>query len=125
MQVIQERPRSKVWAMTFDKAVEGAVKRDRLVVVVALGFVVALSWIYVLAGAGMNLPAFETTRTSSGEDSMGMMIPAVWSFGETRGYRGEPSQFVQGLWPAGKRAHRARMSESGHEPSFAACQRSV
>ena len=64
--------------MTFDKAVEGAVKRDRLAVVVALGFVVALSWIYVLAGAGMNLSAFETTGTSSGEGSMGMMIPAVW-----------------------------------------------
>ena len=73
-----ERPRSKVWAMTFDKAVEGAVKRDRLVVVIALGFVVALSWIYVLAGAGMNLSAFETARTSSGEGSMGMMMPAVW-----------------------------------------------
>ena len=64
--------------MTFDKAVEGAVKRDRLVVVVALGFIVALSWIYLLAGAGMNISASEMTRSNSGDDSMGMMMPAVW-----------------------------------------------
>ncbi len=67
--------------MTFDKAVEGAVKRDRLVVLVALGFVVALSWFYVLAGAGMNMSGLEMTRLSSGEPSEGMMMPAVWSVG--------------------------------------------
>ncbi len=64
--------------MTFDKAVEGAVKRDRLVVLAALGFVVALSWFYVLAGAGMQMSALEMTRLSSGERSEGMMMPAVW-----------------------------------------------
>jgi predicted metal-binding membrane protein len=67
--------------MTFDKAVEGAVKRDRLVVFVALGFVVALSWFYVLAGAGMTMSAFEMTRPSSGDGGISMMMPAVWSFG--------------------------------------------
>lgn len=67
--------------MIFDKAVEGAVKRDRLVVLAALGFVVVLSWLYVLAGAGMNMWAFELTRSNSGDGSMGMMMPAVWSFG--------------------------------------------
>lgn len=64
--------------MTFDKAIEGAVKRDRLVVLVALGFVVALSWFYVLAGAGMPMSALEMTRLSSGERGEGMMMPAVW-----------------------------------------------
>jgi predicted metal-binding membrane protein len=64
--------------MTIDKAVEGAIKRDRFVVLGALGFVVALSWTYVLAGAGMNMSGFEMTRLSSGKGSMGMMMPAVW-----------------------------------------------
>jgi predicted metal-binding membrane protein len=67
--------------MTIDKAVEGAIKRDRLVVLGALGFVVTLSWIYVLAGAGMNMSAFEMTRLSSGQASMAMMMPAVWGLG--------------------------------------------
>ncbi len=67
--------------MTFDKAIEGAVKRDRLVVLAALGFVVVLAWIYVLAGAGMNMPAFEVTSSSSGAGSIGIMTPAVWSVG--------------------------------------------
>jgi predicted metal-binding membrane protein len=67
--------------MTIDKAIEGAIKRDRFVVLGALGFVVALSWIYVLAGAGMNMSAFEMTRLSSGEASIGMMMPATWSLG--------------------------------------------
>ncbi len=35
-------------------------------------------------------------------------------------YRGEPSQFVQGLWSAGNSAHRARMSELGHLCAFSA-----
>lgn len=67
--------------MTIDKAVEGAIKRDRLVVLGALGIVVALSWTYVLAGAGMNMSAFEMTRLSSGKGSLGMMMPAVWDLG--------------------------------------------
>lgn len=62
--------------MTIDSVIEGAIKRDRLVVLGALGFVVALSWAYVLAGAGMNM-----TRLSSGEGNTGMMTPAVWDLG--------------------------------------------
>ena len=67
--------------MTIDKAVEGTFKRDRLVVLGALGFVVVLSWTYVLAGAGMNMSAFEMTRLSSGTGAMAMMMPAVWDVG--------------------------------------------
>jgi predicted metal-binding membrane protein len=47
--------------MTIDKAVEIAVKRDRIVVMGALSGVVALSWAYILAGAGMD-----------------MMMPVIW-----------------------------------------------
>ena len=35
-------------------------------------------------------------------------------------YRGEPSQFLQGLWSDGNSVHRVRMSELGHEHAFAA-----
>ena len=67
--------------MMLDEAVESTLKRDRLVVLGAIGFVVVLSWAYVLAGAGMNMSAFEMTTLSSGEGGMGMMMPAVWDLG--------------------------------------------
>jgi predicted metal-binding membrane protein len=68
--------------MTFDKAVESAVKRDRLLVLAALGSVIILSWAYVLAGAGMKMSALEMTKESSSDTGgMGMMAPAIWSFG--------------------------------------------
>ena len=67
--------------MTIDKAVEIAVKRDRIVVMGALSGVVALSWAYVLAGAGMNMSALEMTRLTSGEAGMDMMTPVIWDLG--------------------------------------------
>jgi predicted metal-binding membrane protein len=45
-------------------SVEGILQRDRLIVAVALGVVVLLSWFYVLAGAGMGMNAVEMTRMS-------------------------------------------------------------
>lgn len=48
----------------FDTALEAAIRRDRLIVVVALAAVITLSWAYLLAGAGMAL-----------------MEPAIWTFG--------------------------------------------
>jgi predicted metal-binding membrane protein len=60
----QARPDPKALGTTIDKAVESAVKRDRIVVLGALSSVVALSWAYVLAGAGMD-----------------MMMPAAWGLG--------------------------------------------
>lgn len=64
--------------MLIDKAIERVVKRDRLIVLVALIIVVVFSWAYVLAGAGMGMSAFEMTRMS-GSGAMGMMMPAQWS----------------------------------------------
>ena len=52
--------------MSIDAAVESAVKRDRVVVLAALSTVVALSWAYLLAGAGMNMSAFEMTHMTAG-----------------------------------------------------------
>jgi predicted metal-binding membrane protein len=48
----------------IDGAIEGAVKRDRIVVLGALAAVVALSWAYIFAGAGLDA-----------------MMPAVWNVG--------------------------------------------
>lgn len=45
-----------------DTALEAAVRRDRLVVIAALTAVIALSWVYLLAGAGMGMSALEMTR---------------------------------------------------------------
>ena len=47
-------------AVAFD--LESVLRRDRLVVVIALVAVIVLSWVYVLAGAGMGMSAFEMTR---------------------------------------------------------------
>lgn len=43
--------------------IEAVLKRDRAVVISALTFVVMLSWIFVLGGAGMGMSAFEMTST--------------------------------------------------------------
>lgn len=64
--------------MLIDSAIERAVKRDRTIVLVALVSVVLLSWVYILAGAGMGMSAFEMTRMSGG-GARGMMMPAQWS----------------------------------------------
>ena len=47
-------------AAAFD--LESALRRDRLVVVIALVAVIVLSWAYILAGAGMGMSAFEMTQ---------------------------------------------------------------
>jgi len=74
-----------------DATLEAVVRRDRLVVVTALSAVIALSWAYLLAGAGMGMSAFEMTRMSQlgmaggmsegGVAGMAMMTPAVWTPG--------------------------------------------
>jgi len=56
------------------------------VVVTALTAVIALSWAYLLAGAGMGMSAFEMTHLAErgmaeGMPCMAMMTPAVWTPG--------------------------------------------
>ncbi len=74
-----------------DANVEAVVRRDRLVVIIALTAVIALSWAYLLAGAGMGMSALEMTRmlrfemaggmSEGGMTGMAMMTPAVWTTG--------------------------------------------
>ena len=60
-------------AGAFD--LESVLRRDRLVVVIALVAVIALSWAYVLAGAGMGMSAFKMTRmTIRGVAIDGMIV---------------------------------------------------
>ena len=70
----------------MDAALEAVVRRDRLVVVTALIAVIALSWAYLLAGAGMGMSAFEMTRlaqagTADDGTCGAMMTPAGWGPG--------------------------------------------
>ncbi len=45
--------------MTHSTAIEKLLRHDRTVVLVSLGVVIAVSWTYILAGAGMGMPAFQ------------------------------------------------------------------
>ena len=78
--------------VTFD--LESVLRRDRLVVVIALGAVMVLSWAYVLAGAGMGMSAMEMTRMThavglggSGQSGLpmsgmnGTLVTRFWSVG--------------------------------------------
>ena len=77
--------------VSVDARLEAVVRRDRLIVVTALIAVIALSWAYLLAGAGTGMSAFEMTRMSRlgmagsmAEGSMAciaMMTPVVWTPG--------------------------------------------
>jgi predicted metal-binding membrane protein len=69
-----------------DATLEAVVRRDRLVVVTALTAIIALSWAYLLTGAGMSMSALEMTQMAQctmAEDmpGMAMMAPAVWTPG--------------------------------------------
>ena len=74
-----------------DATLEAVIRRDRVVVITALFAVIALSWAYLLAGAGMGMSALDLTRMSqlgmaggmseAGMAGMAMMTPAVWTPG--------------------------------------------
>ena len=81
----------RVVTLPVDVTLEAVVRRDRLIVVIVLTAVVALSWAHLLAGAGMGKSAFEMTRMSrlgmaagmseGGMARMPMMTPVVWTPG--------------------------------------------
>ena len=72
--------------VSVDAKVEAVARRDRRVVIAALSIVIALSWGYMLVGAGMGMSAVEMTRMSQQGISermagMTMMTPASWTPG--------------------------------------------
>ena len=58
---------------------EAVLRRDRLILLVGLGAVVALAWGWLLLGAGMDMTAFEMTAMA-GMDGW-LMQPAAWTPG--------------------------------------------
>ena len=71
---------------SVDATLEAVIRRDRLVVVTALISVVALSWVYLLTGAGTGMSAFEMTHMprpgiAGDMTGMAMMTPTVWTPG--------------------------------------------
>ena len=61
---------------------EGLLKHDRAVVVAALVFVIAVSWLYLMVGAGTGMSAFEMSSLSMaigapGGSSTG--VPTTWT----------------------------------------------
>ena len=63
-------------SVNLSRSIESLLRRDRLVVAVALVLVVCLSWGYVLAGAGMGMSGFEMTRHTLMD--MDMSTLAAW-----------------------------------------------
>lgn len=80
--------REEVRTVSVDTVVEAAARRDRRTVVVALAFLIALSWAYLLAGAGTGMSPLEMTQmggleteTPEGLAGMSMTTPASWTVG--------------------------------------------
>lgn len=77
--------------LPVDATLEAVVRRDRLIVVTAVTAVIALSWAYLMGGAGTGMSAFEMTRmaqlgtaggvSEGGMAGMAMMTPVVWTPG--------------------------------------------
>ena len=84
-------------AVAFD--LESVLRRDRLVVVIALVAVIVLSWVYVLAGAGMGMSAFEMTRMTQSVGVIDSTQPSMQ--GMSMGGTAVGGTMVTGAWTVG------------------------
>ena len=84
-------------AVAFD--LESVLRRDRLVVVIALVAVIVLSWVYVLAGAGMGMSAFEMTRMTQPVGVIDSTQPSLQ--GMSMGGTAVGGTMVTGAWTVG------------------------
>jgi predicted metal-binding membrane protein len=66
--------------MGTESPLDSVLKRDRMVVMIALAFVVVMATAYTLAGVGMNMSAITMTRMAIELPGMAMQ-PANWSTG--------------------------------------------
>ena len=78
---------------------ESVLRRDRLVVVIALVAVIVLSWVYVLAGAGMGMSAFEMTRMTQPVGVIDSTQPSMQ--GMSMGGTAVGGTMVTGAWTVG------------------------
>ena len=84
-------------AVAFD--LESVLRRDRLVVVIALVAVIVLSWVYVLAGAGMGMSAFEMTRMTQPVGVIDSTQPSMQ--GMSMGGTAVGGTMISGVWTVG------------------------
>ncbi len=84
-------------SVAFD--LESVLRRDRLVVVIALVAVIVLSWVYVLAGAGMGMSAFEMTRMTQPVGVIDSTQPSMQ--GMSMGGTAVGGTMVTGAWTVG------------------------
>jgi predicted metal-binding membrane protein len=87
--------------MSIDGAVEATLRRDRLVVSAVLLVVIALSWAYVLAGAGMSMPAVEMTRMGDGVFDGGLPAMRAQGAGNGAKHTGAMSMILPAVWTPG------------------------
>jgi predicted metal-binding membrane protein len=64
-----------------DTLLEAVLRRDRQIVAAALAAVIALSWIWILLGAGTGMSTIDTVLGSSPDRMASMMAPAIWTLG--------------------------------------------
>src|SRR5688572_14025937 len=69
--------------MAETSPIESLLRRDRLVVIAALGAVIVACWAYILTGAGMGMSAFETTSMAAAPPA-GMAGPGGDGHGRKR-----------------------------------------
>ena len=84
-------------AAAFD--LESVLRRDRLVVVIALVAVIVLSWAYILAGAGMGMSAFEMTQMTQSVGVSDSTQPSMQEM--STGGTAADSLMATGTWTVG------------------------
>ena len=60
---------------------ETVLRQDRRIVMLCLGVVIALSWLYLLSGAGMEMPAMDGDSIAHPAPSRHMLMRAAWDPG--------------------------------------------
>lgn len=83
--------------MSANPAFERLLKRDRAVVLAALAMLCALTWVYIVVGAGLGMPAWDmTTLTLLPHEAGTGPMPGM----EMPGEAWEPAQWVlvTGMW---------------------------
>lgn len=96
--------------MDESSVLESVLVRDRTVVIIGLVIVIALSWIYILLGAGMGMTAFEMTTMSMPSTSSAMEM-----IGDGSGMSAQKS-----MVGTMRMAHSAMMQPAVWTPTYAA-----
>ena len=67
---------------TVNTMIEGALKRDRIVIAIGLAVLCTLAWAWLLSGAGMGMTALDMTRMAYGDHSVmkpGASMASSWT----------------------------------------------